>query len=106
MLQEIFAKKLDFFQRLRKDCDRLTGLQGDGVDGNPPDNPDGEAPLDRIAFAEHQMKESREQCQRLGADLREGLNSVSQCHKLRLLCPPLPVLLPHGIHNPFLLRPP
>jgi hypothetical protein len=52
------------------------------------------------------MKESREQCERLGADLREGLNSVSQCHKLRLLCPPLPVLLPHGIHNPFLLRPP
>lgn len=59
VLREIFSKKLDFFQRLRKDCDNLPELQGADVEGNPPDNPEGAAPLDRIAFVEHQMKESK-----------------------------------------------
>jgi hypothetical protein len=39
--------------------------------------------MNRIAFVEHQMKESKEQCERLGADLRESLNSV--CALLSLI---------------------
>jgi hypothetical protein len=79
VLREIFAKKLDFVQRLRKDCENMPQLQGD-VPGNPPDNAAGETALDRIAFVEHQMKESREQCERLAADLKESLNSVCPTH--------------------------
>lgn len=76
VLDGIFSKKLDFFRRLRKDCDVFPELQGPGVPGNPPDNAEGETPSDRIAFAEHMMEESSAQCKRLGADLRESLNTV------------------------------
>ncbi|KAL1837287.1 hypothetical protein VTJ49DRAFT_4053 [Mycothermus thermophilus] len=84
VLKEIFAKKLDFFQRLRKDCERMPELQSAEAGGqaNPPDNPQGEAPLDRISFVEHQMKESMEQCDQLGADLRESLNSLFQLRSI------------------------
>jgi hypothetical protein len=74
VLGEIFSKKLDFFQRLRKDCDSFE-LQDNGAH-NPPDNQDRETPSDRISFAEHMMEESSTQCKRLNADLRESLNTV------------------------------
>lgn len=77
VLGEIFSKKLDFFRRLRKDCDNFPELQSSEA-GNPPDNENGETPLDRIAFAEHMMEESSAHCKRLGADLRESLNSVKR----------------------------
>jgi hypothetical protein len=76
VLHGIFSKKLDFFKRLRKDCDLSPELQDRDVPGNPPHNDEGETPSDRIAFAEHMMEESSAQCKRLGADLRESLNTV------------------------------
>jgi len=76
VLDEIFAKKLDFFRRLRKDCDSMPELQSSQTSDSA-GSEDGEKPLDRIAFAEHMMEESGAQCKRLGADLRESLNSVS-----------------------------
>jgi hypothetical protein len=57
-------------------------LQGD-VPGNPPDNAAGETAMDRIAFVEHQMKESKEQCELLAADLKESLDSVRSTHVSR-----------------------
>lgn len=70
VLGEIFTKKLTFFQRLREDCEDLqTGVQ--------PDNEEGESPFSRLNFAEHTMKDSRDRCERLSADLRESLNTVS-----------------------------
>lgn len=75
VLEEIFSKKLDLFQRLRKDVDNFE-LQDTNA-GCLPDNAQAETPWDRIAFAEHAMQESATQCKRLKADLRESLNSVS-----------------------------
>ena len=71
VLRDIFSKKLNFFQRLREDCDNFP---------EPQDNLASEIPHDvnkeRIEFAEHMMEESSSQCKQLGADLRESLNSV------------------------------
>ncbi|KAB5566742.1 hypothetical protein GE09DRAFT_745718 [Coniochaeta sp. 2T2.1] len=82
VLEGIFSKKLDFFKRLRKDCDTFPQLQGSDVLGNPPDNKQGETPADRIAFAEHMMEESSAQCKRLAADLRESLNTLFQLRSI------------------------
>jgi hypothetical protein len=79
VLGEIFTKKLDFFQRLRQDCDNFEA-QDSGAE-HPPDNPDGESSFDRIAFVEHMMEESSTQCKRLNADLRESLNTVGKPHE-------------------------
>jgi hypothetical protein len=76
VLGEIFSKKLEFFQRLRKDYESFE-LQ-DNAANNPPDCQDGETPSERIAFAEHMMEESSTQCKRLNADLRASLNTVNQ----------------------------
>lgn len=75
VLGEIFTKKLDFFQRLRKDCESLERQDTDT--DIPPDNTEGEASTDRIAFVEHIMENCSMQCNRLNTDLRESLNSVS-----------------------------
>jgi hypothetical protein len=75
ILGEIFTKKLDFFRRLKQDCDSLDA-QDNAVDDHS-HNEDGETPAERIAFAQNMMEESRDQCKRLNADLRESLNSVS-----------------------------
>lgn len=77
VLEEIFSRKLDFFQRLRKDCDVFPELQSNEV-ANPPDNENGETPLARVAFAEHMMEGYSAHCKRLGADLRESLYSVKK----------------------------
>lgn len=76
VLHGIFSKKLDFFKRLSRDCDDFPELQGIDIPGNPPENAQGETPSDRIAFAEHMMEDTSAQCRRLGADLRESLNTV------------------------------
>lgn len=82
VLGEIFSKKLDFFQRLRQDCENFEA-QDSGAE-HPPDNPDGETPFDRIAFVEHMMEESSTQCKRLNTDLRESLNTVRNPCKAHL----------------------
>ena len=99
-LGDIFSKKLDFFKRLRIDCDAFEAL--DNSADTPPDNPEGETTSDRIAFAEHMMEESATQCKRLNADLRESLNSVS----ILLPCVPFPIpltqvtpALPTSVHR-------
>ncbi|RYP19187.1 hypothetical protein DL765_003502 [Monosporascus sp. GIB2] len=73
VLEEIFTKKLDFFQRLKEDCKSLEDQDVEA--GKPPENKDGESPFDRIAFAEHMMEESIAQLKRLNTDLRDSLNS-------------------------------
>ena len=76
VLGEIFSKKLDFFQRLRQDCENFEAQ--DSSAEHPPDNPDGETPFDRIAFVEQILEESSTQCKRLNTDLRESLNTVKK----------------------------
>ena len=78
VLEEIFTKKLDFFQRPRKDVETFE-LQEPDIN-KPPNRKDGETHWDRIAFAEHAMAESATQCKRLSADLRESMGSVSFKH--------------------------
>tara|TARA_R110002003_G_scaffold589_12_gene20657 strand:+ start:17387 stop:17584 length:198 start_codon:yes stop_codon:yes gene_type:complete len=53
VLGEIFSKKLDFFERLQKDCDRFE--EQDKSRKKHPDNDNGETFSERIAFASHMM---------------------------------------------------
>ncbi|KAJ9604419.1 hypothetical protein H2200_011255 [Cladophialophora chaetospira] len=81
VLGGIFSKKLDFFRRLRKDCEVLSELRnGETVDLSEFDS--GETASDRVAFAEHMMEECSARCKRLGADLRESLNTLFQLRSI------------------------
>ncbi|KAI3317618.1 hypothetical protein HD806DRAFT_514603 [Xylariaceae sp. AK1471] len=80
VLEKLFAKKLDFFQRLKIDCQNFESQ--DNNRGSPPDNAEGETALDRASFAEHMMEDFSTQCKRLNADLRESLHSLFQLRSI------------------------
>jgi hypothetical protein len=70
----ILTKKLDFFERLKEDCDRFE-LE-DAENGKTPDNPNGETSETRILFVTHILKEAVEHSHRLLDDLTESMNAV------------------------------
>ncbi|KAI0875958.1 hypothetical protein GGS24DRAFT_488982 [Hypoxylon argillaceum] len=74
-LEELFADKLGFFQRLKVDCQKFESQDNDR--GNPPDNAEGETALGRVNFAIHMMEDFTTQCKRLNVDLRESLHSLA-----------------------------
>ena len=82
VLEELFAKKLDFYQRLRIDCDNL--LRHDGSDHDPPEYCGGEVLSNRIAFTESVIGEARVRCKGLSANLKESLNTVKTQNTLVL----------------------
>jgi hypothetical protein len=98
VLGEIFEKKLDFFQRLRKDCSIIPELQ-DHIESNPLDNADGETPSERIAMAEHMMEDSSVRCKQLTADLQVSLNSVSSPSSQVKPCEGFQIVIPASSFN-------
>lgn len=54
----------------------MPGLQGAGFADNPPDNPEGESALDRVAFVEQEIRNAKKVYKELIADLKESLNTV------------------------------
>ncbi|RYO92298.1 hypothetical protein DL762_001747 [Monosporascus cannonballus] len=80
VLEEVFTKKLDFFQRLKEDRNSLEDQDIEA--GKPPENKDGELPFDRIPFAERMMEESITQLKRLNTDLRDSLNLLFQMRSI------------------------